>query len=396
MKKKLIRITTVPLSLDKLIEGQLGFMKKIYEVLAVSSGGKILTQVGKKEGVQVVSIEMTRAITPFKDVKAVWQLYKLFRKEQPFIVHTHTPKAGIVGMLAAKLANVPIRLHTVAGLPLLETSGLKRSVLNFVEKLTYSCATKVYPNSKGLKNIIIKHNLAKTHKLKVLANGSSNGINTKHFNPQLFTNTQNEALKQELGIAENDVVFIFVGRLVGDKGINELVAAFKALLVSSERLSVNSEQLTPKLLLVGPLETDLDPLLPETIAEIANNKNIISVGYQQDVRPYFAISKVLVFPSYREGFPNVVLQAGAMGLPSIVSNINGCNEIIKEGENGWIIPVKDKAAIKTAMLRVLQNSELCTKVASTTRSMIQDRFEQQLVWDAVLEEYQLLEELCEK
>jgi len=230
----------------------------------------------------------------------------------------------------------------------------------------------------------------------VLANGSSNGINTKHFNPQLFTNTQNEALKQELGIAENDVVFIFVGRLVGDKGINELVAAFKALLVSSERLSVNSEQLTPKLLLVGPLETDLDPLLPETIAEIANNKNIISVGYQQDVRPYFAISKVLVFPSYREGFPNVVLQAGAMGLPSIVSNINGCNEIIKEGENGWIIPVKDKAAIKTAMLRVLQNSELCTKVASTTRSMIQDRFEQQLVWDAVLEEYQLLEELCEK
>ena len=399
MNQKLIRITTVPISLDKLIEGQLAFMKNNYEVLAVSSGGETLSQVAKKEGVRVVPIEMSRAITPFKDVKAVWKLYRLFRKEQPLIVHTHTPKAGIVGMLAAKLANVPIRLHTVAGMPLVEATGIKRAVLNVVERLTYSCATKVYPNSKGLENIIKKYKFTKTDKLKVLANGSSNGINTAHFNPQLFSNTQNEALKQQLGIVTNDVVFIFVGRLVGDKGINELVQAFKELegnrhevIGNREEAIGNRQQPTTKLLLVGPLETALDPLFPETLQEISSNPNIISVGYQQDVRPYFAISKVLVFPSYREGFPNVVLQAGAMGLPSIVSNINGCNEIISEGENGWIIPVKDTAAIKTAMESVLENSELYSKVANTTRRMIQDRFEQQVVWDAILEEYRLLEE----
>lgn len=399
MKPKLIRITTVPISLDKLIEGQLAFMKSYYKVLAVSSSGETLTQVAKKEGVRVVPIEMSRAITPFKDIKAVWQLYRLFRKEQPFIVHTHTPKAGIVGMLAAKLANVPIRLHTVAGMPLLEATGIKRTILNVVEKLTYSCATKIYPNSKGLEQLIIAHNFTKTCKLKVLANGSSNGINTSHFNPQLYTNTQKETLKQQLGIAANDVVFIFVGRLVGDKGINELVQAFKELTVNSEQfamcseqLTANSQQPTTKLLLVGSLETELDPLLPETLHEIITNKNIISVGYQQDVRPYFAISKVLVFPSYREGFPNVVLQAGAMGLPSIVSNINGCNEIISEGENGWMIPAKNSIAIKTAMERVLLDSKLYTKAAGNARRMVQERFEQQVVWDAILEEYRLLEE----
>ena len=391
MNQKLIRITTVPISLDKLIEGQLAFMKNNYEVLAVSSGGETLSQVAKKEGVRVVPIEMSRAITPFKDVKAVWKLYRLFRKEQPLIVHTHTPKAGIVGMLAAKLANVPIRLHTVAGMPLVEATGIKRTVLNVVERLTYSCATKVYPNSKGLENIIKKYKFTKTDKLKVLANGSSNGINTAHFNPQLFSNTQNEALKQQLGIAANDIVFIFVGRLVGDKGINELVQAFKELEGKRQEAIGNRQQPTTKLLLVGPLETALDPLLPETLQEISSNPNIISVGYQQDVRPYFAIAKVLVFPSYREGFPNVVLQAGAMGLPSIVSNINGCNEIISEGENGWIIPVKDIAAIKITMERVLLNSDLFTKVANVTRSMIQDRFEQHLVWEAILEEYRLCE-----
>ncbi|WP_298366214.1 glycosyltransferase family 4 protein [uncultured Lutibacter sp.] len=378
-------------------------MKSNYEVLAVSSSGEILMQVGKKEGVRVVPIEMSRAITPFKDVKAVWQLYKLFKKEQPLIVHTHTPKAGIAGMLAAKLAQVPIRLHTVAGMPLLETTGIKRTILNAVEKLTYGCATRVYPNSKGLESIIKKHKFTKTDKLKVLANGSSNGINTSHFDPQLFTSTQNDNLKNQLGISANDFVFIFVGRLVGDKGINELVAGFKELSDRSDKLSVKSDEssmdrqqattksLNFKLLLVGPLETELDPLKSETIKEIEENSNIISVGWQADVRPYFAVSNCLVFPSYREGFPNVVLQAGAMGLPSIVSNINGCNEIIEQGKNGWIIPVKDTEAIANAMEKSVSDVASFNEVKMHCRKMIQDRFEQKVVWEALLEEYQRLE-----
>jgi glycosyltransferase involved in cell wall biosynthesis len=392
MKRKLIRITTVPISLDKLLEGQLAFMKDNYEVIAVSSSGTTLTKVSEKEGVRVVAIEMSRKITPFKDLKSLWQLYRLFNKEKPWIVHTHTPKAGTLGMLAAKLAGVPNRLHTVAGLPLLEATGLKRMLLNAVEKVTYACASKIYPNSYGLKDIILNNKFTKKTKLKVLGNGSSNGINTSYFNPQLFSQTQNEILRQELNIDKEDYVFIFVGRLVSDKGINELIAAYKELQSTtySHPELVEGEQQV-KLLLVGPFESDLDPLKKETLNEIESNSNIITVGFQQDVRPYFAVSDALVFPSYREGFPNVVMQAGAMELPSIVTNINGCNEIIINGANGIIIPVKDSHAVYKAMKKMAKDECYRKELEKNARSMIVERYEQQLVWNAILEEYKKLE-----
>ena len=162
--QKLIRITTIPLSLEKLLEGQLTFMNSFYEVTAISAEKERLEKYGRDNGVRTFWVEMTRAITPLQDLKAVLKLYIFFRKEKPLIVHTHTPKAGIVGMLAARIAGVPIRLHTVAGLPLLETKGIKRKVLNFVEKLTYKMATKVYPNSVGLKDIIISEKFSSESK----------------------------------------------------------------------------------------------------------------------------------------------------------------------------------------------------------------------------------------
>lgn len=383
-KPKLIRITTVPLSLDKLIEGQLNFMNQFYEVTAISSNYEELKKIKEKEEVEIFPIEMTRQITPFQDLKSVYQLYNFFKKEKPLIVHTHTPKAGIVGMLAAKLAKVPIRLHTVAGLPLMEAKGVKRKILNFVEKLTYSCATKVYPNSQGLYDFILKEKFCVNSKLKVLGNGSSNGINTEYFNTKHFSDIEKSNLKSELGINENDFVFIFVGRLVKDKGINELVQAFSKLNVSS------SEVENTKLLLVGPFEEELDPLDIKTLTEIDSNPNIISVGFQKDVRPYFAISNALAFPSYREGFPNVVMQAGAMELPSIVTNINGCNEIVEQNKNGLIIPVKNTNAIFVAMQSLL-DEKLFKELKSNSRDMITSRFEQHLVWQTILEEYQKLE-----
>lgn len=381
-RRQLIRITTVPLSLDKLLEGQLRFMSTHYDVTAVSSDKEYLEKIGKREQVAVYHLEMTRQITPVKDIFAVIQMFFFLRKNRPFIVHTHTPKAGIVGMLASKMAGVPNRLHTVAGLPLLEASGMKRTILDFVEKLTYSCATKVYPNSFGLFDIITKNNYCRPGKLKVLANGSTNGINTAHFSPAHFSPEDNAALRSSLGISESDFVFIFVGRLVGDKGINELVSAFRSISESTSDV---------KLLLLGPLEQELDPLMPETLKMIEANDMVITVGYQNDVRPYFAISDALVFPSYREGFPNVVMQAGAMGLPCIVSNINGCNEIISPGENGLIIPVKDEKAIFEAMLLLYNDKALYQKMRENARPMIVRRYEQSTVWNAILEEYRKFE-----
>ena len=380
MMPKLFRVTTVPESLNILLRGQHKFMSKNgFEVIGISSAGNALNEVSQEEEIRVIEINMSRKITPIKDFLSVYNLYKLIKKEKPIIVHSHTPKAGVVAMMAAKIANVPIRLHTVAGLPLMKAKGIKRKLLNFVEKVTYACATKVYPNSKGLYDFIVEEELISSIKMKIIANGSSNGIDTSYFDSERISEKQREEFLTRLNIQKKDFVFIFVGRLVGDKGINELIDAFARIKDSNV-----------KLLLVGGLESDLDPLKSETIYEIDKNKNIISVGFQKDVRPYFAISHCLVFPSYREGFPNVVLQAGAMGLPSIVSNINGCNEIIQEGINGLIIPSKDRESLYTVMHKIISDEAWRKQLAGNARDIIVSHYEQKLVWDALLIEYKHL------
>lgn len=380
MKPKLFRVTTVPESLRILLNGQHKFMSENgFDVIGVSTAGNALQEVSQDEKIRVIEIKMSRKITLINDFISMYNLYKVMKKEKPIIVHSHTPKAGIVSMLAAKLSNVPIRLHTVAGLPLMEAKGIKRKLLNFVEKVTYACATRVYPNSKGLYDFIVEEELISSIKMKIIANGSSNGIDTSYFDSERISEEQRHELRTKLNIQKTDFVFVFVGRLVGDKGINELIDAFARIKGSNV-----------KLLLVGGLESDLDPLKSETIHEIDNNKNIISVGFQKDVRPYFTISHCLVFPSYREGFPNVVLQAGAMGLPSIVSNINGCNEIIQEGINGSIIPSKDREYLYKVMHKIISDEAWRKQLAGNARDKIVSRYDQQLVWDALLKEYKNL------
>jgi len=381
MKKKLIRITTVSMALTTLLKGQLRFMNQYYDVLGVSTGSNGLNDVAKYEGIKTKGLAMTRSITPFKDLKSLYLLYKLFKKEKPFIVHTHTPKAGTLGMLAAKIAGVPNRLHTIAGLPLLESHGAKRVLLDTVEKITYACASRIYPNSFGLKDIIVKSNFTNPLKIKVIEKGSTNGIDTDHFNRELLNKSQLESLKKSLGINENNLVFIFIGRIVKDKGINELINTF---------VKLNKKYPSIRLILVGPFENHLNPLDSSSNKYIENHKSIIYVGYQNDVRPYFAIADVLGFPSYREGFPNVVMQAGSMGLASIVTNINGCNEIIEDGVNGLIIPPKNENALFKAMEFMVNNPEKRLQMANLSRLKIVTNYQQKLIWNALLKEYQSL------
>ncbi|KAA6340351.1 N N'-diacetylbacillosaminyl-diphospho-undecaprenol alpha-1 3-N-acetylgalactosaminyltransferase [termite gut metagenome] len=376
------RLTSIPLSFETLLKGQLRFMQQQYDVTAICSDKERLEKIGEDEGVKTYPVELTRQITLRKDFNAVIKLYRYFRKEKPFIVHTHTPKAGLIGMLAAYLARVPNRLHTVAGMPLMEASGMKRKILNVTEKLTYRCATHVYPNSKGLYEFIIKNHFCLANKLKIIGAGSSNGIDTQHFSPAYFSSNERNKLKKRFNIQLNSFIFCFVGRLVKDKGINELVQSF---------MEVNEQYPQTKLLLVGPFERELDPLFPETEKAIQENPNIISVGFQTDVRPFLAISDIFVFPSYREGFPNVVMQAGAMDLPSIVTDINGCNEIIEEGVNGLIIPSKNKEQLKEKMMLLIEDKDLRNHLKQHAREMITSRYEQKMVWDALLEEYRRLE-----
>ena len=378
MKVKVIRTSTIPISLNKLLKGQLKFLSKEFEVIGLSSSGTDLDEVKNRERVKTIAVEMQRGMSPFKDIVSLVKLYLVFKKEKPQIVHSITPKAGLLCMLAAKFAGVPIRMHMFTGLLFPTMKGFSQKFFIKMDQLLCWAATNIYPEGNGVKQDLINYNIT-SKPLKVLANGNVNGIDLDFFSPKQISEDQKYQLRNELNFDPQDFVFVFVGRLVGDKGINELVDAFKSF-----------DNSNVKLLLVGPLELKQDPIKEATIKEITNNKNIISVGSKSDVRPYLAISDVLVFPSYREGFPNVVLQAGAMELPCIVTNISGCNEIIEEGKNGIIIPPKNKLAIANAMNFVIDNKDKKEFFMKNARSMIESRYNQKLVWNAILKEYNSL------
>lgn len=378
-KEKLIRITTVPTSLKVLLKGQLKYMSNFFEVIGISSPGKSLDDVAEFEEIRTIPIKMTRKITPLKDFFALLKLINIFLKIKPDIVHTHTPKAGLLGMLASYITGIPIRLHTVAGLPLTETKGIKKRLLVFIEKLTYSCATNVYPNSHKLKKYILDNKFCSENKLKIIGNGSSNGIDINYF--KLNESTKNKALeiRNTFKIPKNAFVFLFVGRIVKDKGINELIEAF---------IGLKSENIY--LLLVGNYENNLDPVNQKSINEIKNNKKIIFAGYQKDVRPFFAASDVFVFPSYREGFPNVVLQSGAMEVPAVVSNINGCNEIIKHNYNGLIVEVKDILSLQNAMNELFRDPKKLLELKKNCRVNVMENYDRNYFWKQLLNEYKSL------
>mgnify|MGYP003754351161 CR=1 FL=1 len=379
------------MSLNLLLKGQLMYLNEFYEVTAISGPGKDLEEVRDREKVKIKAIEMSREISIFKDFNALIKLYRYFKKEKPDIVHSITPKAGLLSMIAARLAGVPVRMHTFTGLIFPYRKGVLKFILIWMDRLLAESATHIYPEGKGVKKDL-EHYRITSKPLKIIANGNVNGIDAAYFNTSQVPLFTQENLRNSLGIKENDFVFIFVGRLVRDKGINELVAAFKKI-TEEHQLNLHTKQ--PKLVLVGPLEQDLDPLKSETLSEIQNNPHIISVGFQAEVRSYFAISNALVFPSYREGFPNVVLQGLAMELPAIVTNINGCNEIISRGKNGIIIAVKEDVALRTAMTQVLNYNYLYDKLKSKTRSSILT-YEQKIVWEALLAEYKSVEEESSK
>lgn len=382
VRPKLVRITTVPISMNILLKDQLGYMNRRFEVVGITSpDGKHFDEVRQREGIRMLPVPMSRNISPLGDWRALRQLVRILRDERPDVVHTHTPKAGLLGMLAARWTRVPVRLHTVAGMPLLEMRGWKRKLMAAVERITYACAHRVYPNSFGLKAIIEDFGFCAKEKLHVMANGSSNGIDTDYFDPKTVDGAEVAQLRTRWPIPADALVFGFVGRLARDKGVAELVHAFRGLLAQPG--------LPPlRLLMVGPYEREHGSLDEATKTALETTPEIVCVGRHDDIRPFLALCDVFVFPSYREGFPNVVLQAGAMGLPSLVSDINGCNEIVTEGVNGYVYPPKDSRALLTAMLRVVERPEERQAMASRSRACVVDRFQRRVMLEAWEQEYE--------
>lgn len=374
--KKLFRITTVSCSLSTLLKGQLRFLNDYYEVVGVASGKEDLKEVEEREGIRVIDIPMRREISVVHDVCSLFRLIRLFYQERPYIVHANTPKASLLSMIAAWITRVPHRIYLVTGLRFETATGKFRWLLVWMEKVTCWCATKVIPEGEGVKKTLTMNRITRKP-LKVILNGNINGVNIDYFNRKAVFADDVEKLR-----VPDCYTFVFVGRLVRDKGIRELVDAFVKLYDQYKHI---------RLFVVGGVEQKSDSLDGKTLTLLQKHEAIRAVGFQCDVRPYLAASDVLVFPSYREGFPNVVLQAGAMELPSIVTDINGCNEIIQEGVNGKIIPPRDGNALYEAMKWFYEHRDGEVKeMALRARPLITERYEQHKVWAALLKEYRTL------
>lgn len=372
---KLFRLNTIDGSLG-MLRGQLEFLNREFEVVAVADDSGVLQEVAEREGVRTIAVPMRREISIAADCRSLVALYKLFRRERPHIVHSNTPKASLLSMVAAWATRVPHRIYLVTGLRFETTHGILRFILKTMERITCLCATKVIPEGDGVKDTLRRENIT-LKPLQKIHNGNINGIDLEHYarTPEVVQRAT------EIRDGSEDFTFIFIGRMVRDKGINELVAAFDRL---------NREFPATKLLLVGKFEDELDPVLPKTKQMIEKNPKIEFAGYQNDVRPYFAAADVAVLPSYREGFPNVVIQAGAMGLAQIVTDINGCNEVVVDGRNGLIVPKQNEEALYEAMRRLTTDRELTARMAASARELIASRFRQQDVWNELLKMYKSL------
>lgn len=343
-----------------------------YEVVSISSDAPQL-QLVRDAGARTIVLQMQRHISPLKDLKSLWQMIKVLRRERPDMIHSMTPKAGLLSMLAGKITGVPIRIHTFTGLIFPTSTGLKRKILLAADKLTCACATHIIPEGEGVKRDLINNNVTKKP-LQMLGYGNVRGINVERFNPNL------EELKEQAAKIRKDGIFTFitVGRIVGDKGINELVRAFCRL---------NKEIPQTRLILVGKTEPQLDPLKEETTKIIDSVDSIEAVGQQKDVRPWLMAADCAVLASYREGFPNVVIEAGAMGLPQIVTDINGANEIIIEGQNGTLVPPKNVDVLYNAMKKMISDRHWREWLAENARGLITSRYEQSYVRECLYDYY---------
>jgi len=335
-RPKLLIVTTVPETLTTILKWQPRFLNTHFSVVLASSPDNKVSEVERNEGVPFYSVRMRRGISPLDDLLSILSMIRLLIAIKPTIIHSYTPKAGLVSMLAGFVCRVPIRIHTFTGLIFPTQSGWKKWMLVAIDKLICFCATRIVPEGHGVLSDLSKYRIT-SKPLQVIGAGNIAGVDTSFFDPS------NQAvlsacsyLRQQLSIPESSFVFCFVGRLNRDKGIKELVLAFLKLPESAV------------LLLVGGVD-ETAPIDYECQQVINGHPRIYALGFQSDIRPALKLSNVLVLPSYREGFPNVVLQAGAMCLPVIATDINGCNEVVRPGFNGWLVPVRDVGALADAM-----------------------------------------------
>lgn len=367
---KLIRLTTIPLTMNLLLKNQLRFLNQFFEVILVSSPGDDFNEVQSREGVKGLAVKMEREINLITDIKSFFKLFYLFLIEKPKIIHSNTPKSSLLSMFAAWLLRVDLRIYTIGGLRYEGVFGIKRFILIFIEKITCYFSTHVLCESIGVKNKIEKFGV-KGKKIYLLSPSNLNGVDTKHFDPNLYDSYK---IREKFNIPQNEFVYLFVGRIVKDKGVFELLEAFKQLCIRNSNTS---------LYIIGPYDKKGDDFkLFQNLC--SRNNKVRYFDFNNDIREFLALGDCFVLPSYREGFPNVVLEAGSMGKPVIMTDVNGHHEYLNES-NGLLTTIGDPN-------NLLDNLELIINTIGNyspieIRKFVVENFESSIVHQVLLEFY---------
>lgn len=374
-----LHVMTVARSL-RFLSGQVSFIRGAgFSVHAVTSPGPELVAFGEQERVAVHPIEMTRRVTPLRDVRALWEVWRLLRRIRPDIVHGHTPKGGLVAMVAGWLARTPVRVYHLRGLPLLTASGLRRQILRWTERTSCCLAHRVIAVSHSMRSIAISEGLCDADRIKVLLGGSGQGVDaTGRFHPP--GEEVRRAARAQHDVPQDAFVIGFVGRVVRDKGIGELASAWRGLRDRHPRLH---------LVVVGPFEAE-DAPPAEVVEALRSDPRVHFTGLEWDTPRLYAVMDVVALPTYREGFPNVPLEAAAMGLPVVATTVPGCIDAVQDGVTGTLVPPRNAVALADALERYISNPALRAAHGAAGRRRVLAEFRPETIWQAIAAEYREL------
>jgi glycosyltransferase involved in cell wall biosynthesis len=377
---KLVHVATVARTLG-FLNGQIGYLRERgFDIEAIASDDGTLRSIGDENSIAIHPVPMTRKIDPFHDAVALVRIWRVLRTVRPDIVHTHTPKGGLLGNLAAAAAGVPVRLHHVHGLPHLACGGVRRVLLKWSERVASFFASETVCVSKSVMEAAIADNISPRGKVKVLLHGSINGIDAAgEFNPARYTQ-QRRTVRERFGIPPDAIVVGCVARLVADKGIPELAEAWAGIHPRTPRAH---------LLLVGT-HADERPLPAKTAAMLKTQPRVHFAGFVTGMAPLYAAMDIAVLPSHREGLPVVLLEAAAMGLPVVTTRVPGCIDAIEPDRTALVVPVRSPAALSEAILRYIQDPQLRRAHGEAGRERVLGLFEQKALWTVVRDEYRQL------